>query len=769
MTDTCELATVDSKYEIVVHLKNLEGAVTIEELASLLSLTHCDVIAALQLEANESFTRELYEELRTGPWAGKLLADLQLPMHAKWHDVVSLPPAALLTFDEVLAYLELGVERGHVHERHWVLPRRDLVLPFPPGALSQLRKQFGTGAARRRVVELRRVDYDPALLARFGAAVDRLEKAVRRSRTLAQAEGGHIAALQKAQSILHLQDRHWFSEHIKDPSSITTSIRDERRSALRDLSDAVAELEAAAIRDISADKEMRVAAQGVLRFFMALDEMKPLRDLIAAVSVHPEGVDVETKGTLLDLLERATAALVQSPAEEVFFRDHLLDMIQACFEEPVLGLEDVLATMGNGGLAEAIRGGWKATLADARRGSGAPEFGKSALVPVGRIARATRSAITIVSAALNEQTIARFLTALHRASNGAAARNQAPRNLAALLLRVIAYHCVQHRGSAPVIFVPPVGHADALRLTKDVTYKRVLDALDDFPGWDGNASPALRAKELKKYWEEKGKKLRGLRLQEGFMRTRTLIAVTMVLNGAFLLAALDDRESHPAVYSLRVMAGIVGTLQPLTKAAELVRLPSAAKSDDPILKLAQKRGAYLGAIAGVLLTTASLIVLSQHWDEKPAGVIAADLANVVSTGVSTASWILRIVGSARYVAFGVAGAIVGLIALGITIAVEMTGIGPEKLFNDYFGFGASGPLSSKRPSLIEKVSELKRKADKVGAFAEFREIGGSVTDNPYTMSPTFHTALQLGFTPSEIAKLFKTTTIFVQTKLPTLE
>jgi hypothetical protein len=59
----------------------------------------------------------------------------------------------------------------------------------------------------------------------------------------------------------------------------------------------------------------------------------------------------------------------------------------------------------------------------------------------------------------------------------------------------------------------------------------------------------------------------------------------------------------------------------------------------------------------------------------------------------------------------------------------------------------SGQLSTTTPPL------LKRKADKVGAFAEVREIGGSVTDNPYTMSPTFHTALQLGFTPSEIAKL----------------
>jgi hypothetical protein len=54
MTETCELATADSKYEIVVHLKNLDGAVTVEELASLLSLTHCDVIATLQLEANEA-------------------------------------------------------------------------------------------------------------------------------------------------------------------------------------------------------------------------------------------------------------------------------------------------------------------------------------------------------------------------------------------------------------------------------------------------------------------------------------------------------------------------------------------------------------------------------------------------------------------------------------------------------------------------------------------------------------------------------------------
>lgn len=751
MSAQCELATIDSSMELVIHLGNLPAKITVREAADLLGVLDCDIWAALRLDANEKLCKQLYKEMRE-VWGGTLEADLSRPLDDSWPDVAELPPVGQLSHEDVLEYLELGEERGGVPQDRWLLPERDLVLPSSPDLFDQLRGVFGHGPRRRRMMEIRLVEHDEHTLDTLKGLVHTLEISLREAAKKFDRAAPGIAALERARHVLHFQDRGWWHEVKKE--RMTKGQVKKRREAIKDLADALSALQVDALRKSRFPGSERAVAWQLLRHLNGhTAEGAALGRLLESIAVYPWGVTTKIKSELVDYLERAASALARSSHAEEFARDHFLDMLEAACEHPPRGIAEIISSLKRDELRNELTDGWKKTLHDARRGLKAEPAGTSPLAVVARIAKVHRGATKILKSAVSEVTLEAVLRAVHKVNSKSPVGGTA-RRVSALFLKYLGFTCIQHSASLGKVYLPPNGNVpvqDALRITKNVTYARVLKLVDEVPDVDPSTKAGHAA--LKEYWRRAGRDARSMRLHEGFLRTPTLVGLSFLLNAATLLAAVTDEEGSEWRYAMSVTAGALGLSGTALTAVELAYLPYA-KGTDKVLSAIRHTSKAVGGIAGLLFLAVTMWpILEDRRRTRTQRYV--DTMSAVAAGASTASFAADLLAwKAAATGLGIAGVVIGLAALAVTIAVELGESGPEAMVEAYFKYAKDNVEVGEYPIELEAIEGLITEVRIEDGFEDLIEIKGSRAPDPLSGSPTWFKAYKLGFSYVEIARLF---------------
>lgn len=739
-----QLATIDSGFELLVHLDQLDSKLTVAELAEFLALTAQDILDALPLERNDTFVAALYVELFE-LWGGELrpVSSVSTP------PPIPLPvPGSELSHGQMLELLRLGIEQGHIAPSAWVLPREPLVVPFNRTHFLQLQQRFELGPSRHGFLELESITQTDSILGTLESAVSDLEAEFEARQAKKDKHLEAVALTRKIVFVSYLQERFWHAAGVKDP----------RKLAIAGVGEAAQNLLEATLEHLASPPSLGAASTRLMALLdpdASTPDAIELRALIELVGRRPMSVHAETRSRLLDLLERAAFNLSRSPDADRYLQQHQLDALEALLAIDLPGLEEALLEAEDPALVEEVRTHWPEPIEAARDGK---SRSPSPLRHLARIATGSKTAVSVIAAGLSEMTIGTFLGRVHDVA--VKGRPRAIRSMAGGLLRFVAYSCVQHRPEVVKFFrAPGLSAAEALKLTKGATYSAVIKLLGTKPPIDPAALQAFRQNQAAKLTE--------LKLGQGFMRTRGGIGIMFALNGVLLLHAWSDDSTEPEVRALGVATAMGGLAQTLTRAAELLRVPWLTTFDDPILKGLQRSGKVLGGVFGALSLLSAYLVLEQTWsDSKSAPLLLRDGINFVGSAVTTASWCLEIVGVTSLAGvLGFVGLGIGIVGFAVSVAIDVSTPGVEAAIEGAMERIEQDAVVASRFREMKALNAALDKARDQDAFGINRQLVGDVRDQVSASPPTYHSALKLGFSADEIVQLFDSTHVHVRASL----
>lgn len=144
-----------------------------------------------------------------------------------------------------------------------------------------------------------------------------------------------------------------------------------------------------------------------------------------------------------------------------------------------------------------------------------------------------------------------------------------------------------------------------------------------------------------------------------------------------------------------------------------------------------------------------------------------DSLNIASGALTATSWLLEVAGAASAATtFGVAGAVIGIVALTGAIIIDLTTPGPIAVLKAYVGCIADDEEGARFPIELDDVGKHIDLVNKEDGFDDFQLLNGRPHIDPYRTSPTLYGAMRLGFSHLEIAKLFDKSSAYVEGVLP---
>jgi hypothetical protein len=774
MSVVCHVATIESDHEAIVEGANLPEGTTFDSLADYLSIPVGELLDAVHAERNAMFAQALYARLRSEvvvPPGSGLTPVVEEPFeHDMFGPVVQrheLPPAEGLTAEQIRAKLRLVADHGPVDPRQWPVPPELLAIPFATGEVGDdhelrrdhVHKLYGLGPRRDRCVELRELVMPLIEIEDLRAKVEALDKEIEAHERMMRRQGRFPPLVMRTLMVAQLQERHWWSEQRKPQDRRLDDLDDgeleARRAAAGNLADALDDLHVAAVRNLLEPRELRLAADAVLELLdPGRSENSALHELIAVVGSLPELIEQRLRDDLLALLERAVWGIARSPRADKLLKLHALDMLEAACERAPRGFRETLAKAEDAELGREIRDDWREAITLARQELKAPPPGTSPLATIGKLAKTYRNANKIVSGALSEGLLTRFLAALHAQAQAPESPTGVERKLAVLLLRFMGSHSSQRRG-----------RPQSLLIGSHVTYAQVLTIVSRVSD-PVHADPGALAEELR----EVGKKLKGLGIGD-VANSRVGASLNFIVATATMLLAANADPTNALAYQANVMYGVAGLASHLPRAAAvylLARHGASAPSGD-FFKLAVGSAKAFAGFASYFGFVASIAMMNDE-GRRAQGYVYADTLAAFSHAAGVATWVFEFFQVARYAAIGgIAGGLLGLASLAVAIAIETLRPGPQKFIEGYLDAVRDAHVVARAPFEMERVDKAFKAAAEAGAFAAFREFVGKPDDDPARMSPTFHGCLRLGFSGEEISALFDTTPAFVFASLPISE
>lgn len=770
MSVVCEVATIDSDHEAIVHGDHLPGGTTFNDLADYLSVPVAELLDAVHSERNAIFAHALYIAVRrdvvtlpddgSNPFIDEPYAD-HLGTGVHRHE---LPPVESLDNTGIRAKLRLLAELGPIDARHWAVPADLFSIPFATEATNDgtglrrdhVAKLYGLGPRKNRCVVLRKLEIPTVALDAFRAKVKGLEALLATHEALIRVRGRAPALIQRALLVAQLQERHWWSEGQKPMEDRVNHLEDAEiavhQAVSARLADALDELHTEASKNLMEPRELRDAADGVLDLLdPRREENASFHEFLTVLGSRPELVERALRDDVLDLLERAMWAVARSPRAARLLSHHVLDLLEAACERPPRGFMESLSTLGNPAIAQAVRDGWKDVIAVAREELRAPPPRSSPMTAIGRMASTFKSTMSIVSSALSEGVLGKLLAALRARAETPVEIGGMGTKVAGVFFRLLASSATQNRG-----------RAESLLVGSKATLSEVLAIVDAIPDAIDVEPSALVGE-----YRAAGQRLRELGIGD-VSRTRVGASLNFIAASILMVTAFSAAPDNPIVYQASALAGLSGGAAHLPRALQVYVLgrdgPSARSGK--VFKLAGTTAVHFAGFASYFGFVASVAMVADP-GRRAQGYVYSDSLNAAANGLGMLGWVAELAQAARLVAFtGTAGAVLGLAALAAAIAAESLQPGPAKFVEGYIDAVRSEQIVQRAPFAMTKVDDALKAANESGTFENFRQFVGKRTDDPSRMSPTFWGCIRLGFSYDEIEKLFDTSPGFVQGVLP---
>jgi len=767
-----EIARIDSKEEIVVHLGRLAEPMELPELAELLRIPAIYIFNYLTLPLNEAFARRLYASVRA------TYKDLPGASGA-----VELPDDAELEQFAVVEWTRAvwQVWRGEGQPYFWELPPVDLYLPRVGSLTGQLPLIYARGTSRDRIIKVERVELLLKRAAALKPAVEKLEAAIERKFKEKIGAGKSFAELFGGISSLHtivgLQARHWDSELKR--GEISERTWNDYVPEIANVRTAIDNFENAVWRKFEAEliDPERAAADELLDLIGSNGDP----DVQWAIDVAHTRLDdlaVDEADEVLELTHRACSALARSARVKRFVDEHVVDMLEeSCLDLPP-SVEALLRREG-GQLGQEVVTEWKEHVAALRRAAGAPT--NSVLRNTQRATRAYRLGLSATNAILEQGVVAQVMTYLlrgHGDKPALTAMQYATRGFALIVLRGLASNAVQHRAKPGELFV-----AGGQRLSTILQRLNEIDA--DVTKRAAQLAAGQKLEGAWVFWHEKGGLLKDLQVRptpRSPLGAVARLSVSAIVLGLAARSAFGEGEIRGAELvglgsALLNFAEHLGRSQEFVHAGAPPRLQWIA-GDDALQKFdrSMKHLASLGAAVGALANFAKARAVKgrpdkwhQYMIEHCGGVSNTAVALgqammgpmqaiIPAPGVlreaeqkfiqRIAAWMSRYGAFAN--AFGVALGVGAFIAQ--IVYDEFIDIGTRKVFFATVDSIAAMPRA--RGLATDIVALRQAAADNVGCMSALRRAVGEPTDDPMRGIPTFWKAAKLGFSDRAVQLLF---------------